>query len=133
MKKILKSSGFSVGVDIEDISRFEKMARNRKEAELAKIYTKNEIVYCFSKAKPAQHLAARFSGKEAVIKALTGLGFKTFYSEVEILNTGDKVPTVTLLNSKAKGKIHISISLAHDKTKSIAFVVASIKTCLSVL
>ena len=127
MNRAKNFRNFSVGVDIEDISRFEKMARERDVSDLEKIYTKSEIKYCLSKARPAQHLAARFSGKEAVIKALTGLGFKTFYSEVEILNTSDKVPTVKLLNKKAGSKYRISISLAHDKTKSIAFAVALIR------
>ena len=40
---------------------------------LNKIYTENELDYCFSNAQPARHLAARFCAKEAVVKALSNI------------------------------------------------------------
>jgi len=114
---------FSVGVDIEDIARFEKMAKNK--TGLKTIYTPSEIKYCFTKKKkPAQHLAARFVGKEAVIKALAGLGFTTFYRQIEIKNKKSGVPEVTVLDKKIKGKVKISLSLSHSKDKAIGFAMA---------
>ena len=46
----------SVGVDIEDISRFE----NKSNAFLEKIFTKNELEYCLSQKKYQEKLCARF-------------------------------------------------------------------------
>ena len=56
----------SVGVDIEDIGRFRKLDQKSSGVFLKKVYTKNELDYCFQKSVPAQHLAVRFAGKEAV-------------------------------------------------------------------
>lgn len=115
---------FAVGVDIENIQRFEKMAKGDDKASLKTIYTPSEIKYSFSKARPAQHLAVRFCGKEAVIKALRGLGIKTYYRNVEITNDGNSVPKVKLLGIKTRKKIKITISLSHSKDRAIAFAVA---------
>jgi len=118
---------YSVGVDIEDISRFEKMAKAKDKETLSTIYTELERKYCFSKAKPSQHLAAKFAGKEAVIKALRAFGHTEYYSSVEIKNKKSGVPNVKLLNKKLGKKFDIAISLSHCKDKAIAFAVAVLK------
>ena len=65
---------FSIGTDIEDISRFDKYAKDKNEPFVQRIFTENEIAYCFSFKNPAPHLAVRFSAKESVYKALCSLG-----------------------------------------------------------
>ena len=75
-----------VGVDIEEISRFENKTIENDFHFLNKIYTENELDYCFSNAQPARHLAARFCAKEAVVKALSNILNKNLsYSQIEIL------------------------------------------------
>src|SRR4051812_17104349 len=62
-------SFFSLGVDIEEVQRFKVLIRNKRF--LARVFTVEEIKYCFSKKNRAQHFAVRFAAKEAVWKALS--------------------------------------------------------------
>ena len=94
---------YLVGVDIESILRFKDLDRNRSERFLSKIFTKKEIVYCFSKRYPAQHLAARFAGKEAVIKAIKSTKIKIpnlHLNNIEITNSKSGSPLVSINNYK---------------------------------
>jgi len=72
--KISKNIG--IGTDIENIDRFEKLDIAENNSFLNKIFSKNELEYCFSRKKATPHLAVRFSGKEAIIKALANMGKK---------------------------------------------------------
>ena len=76
----------SLGADIENIDRFAKLDLKKDRIFFNKIYTPAEIKYCFSKSNPDQHLAARFAGKEAVIKLISSLNKKIPYKQIEILN-----------------------------------------------
>ena len=113
----------SIGVDIEDISRFE----NKSQNFLNKIYTKSEQKYCLSKALPASHFAVRFCAKEATIKALNSLGIKeSSLNNIEIYHDENGCPKIKLLNknllNEFSNKLTIEVSLSHDRTKAIAFV-----------
>ncbi len=112
-----------VGVDIEDISRFKNVKPGENEKFLKKIFTSNELFYCFSKKNPAPHLAVRFSGKEAVIKAIhnAGLG-NPYYTDIEILNDATGAPSVKI-DKKDFKNVTIKISLSHCRDKSLAFAV----------
>jgi len=67
-----KIENIGIGVDIEDVNRFTKLGGNK--AFLKKVFTQNELDYCFSKKVAAPHLAVRYAGKEAVVKALYNMG-----------------------------------------------------------
>ena len=110
----------AIGVDIEDIDRFV----GKSEKFLNRVYTPLECDYCLSKSRPESHLAVRFCAKEAVVKALTpyGLGFIS-YKDIEIFHTEKGCPAVRIL-VPIKENFEFEISLSHDKTKAIAFVVA---------
>ena len=111
----------SIGVDIEDISRFE----GKPERFYKRIFTENEIDYCLSFSKPQEHFAARFCAKEAVVKALSALGIKDVnYNEIEVFHNENKCPQIRLLKD-LKQNILFELSLSHDKTKAIAFVTAN--------
>ena len=84
----------SIGIDCEDIARFKGI--NSREAFMKKIFTENEIGYCIKKPNPAQHFAARFAGKEAIVKALSSAGKKISIKQIEILNDDSGVPVVNL-------------------------------------
>ena len=108
----------SIGTDIEEIKRFEGRNLQSDYSFLKKIFTDNEINYCYKDKKYAQHLCARFCGKEAVIKALYSLNINNiFYSDIEILNNADGVPFVNL---KKLPDLSIKISLSHCKTHATA-------------
>ena len=114
---------FGIGTDIESISRFAGPECVQNSPFLNKIFTANEQEYCFSMAEAAPHLAARFAGKEAVIKALTSTGRTNIsYINIEIFNNEDGVPEVKI--SKAGlGGLLVKLSLSHCLDQAIAFAV----------
>ena len=67
----------SNGIDIEDISRFEGKTLETDLKFLSRIFTQNELNYCFSFGNPAPHLAARYCAKEATVKALSNIYNRT--------------------------------------------------------
>jgi holo-[acyl-carrier protein] synthase len=110
-----------IGVDCEEISRFNKMAD--KNRLLKKIFTKKEIDFCLSRANPSQHFAARFSGKEAVIKALGSFGKKITFKHIEILNQDSGAPMVNLRGDDLE-QYGVMLSLSHSKNTAVAFALA---------
>ena len=62
-----------IGVDMLEIARMEKTLA-RRPSFATRIFTPEERAYCERTARPAQHYAARFAAREAVLKAL-GTGF----------------------------------------------------------
>ena len=60
-----------VGTDIIEVSRIEKVIKEKGEIFLNRIYTKDEIDYCESKgSNKYQHYAGRFAAKESTFKAV---------------------------------------------------------------
>lgn len=110
-----------IGTDIEEIRRFENFQEKQFRAFLEKNYTKPELDYCMSKEAPAPHLAARFAGKEAVIKALYSLNITHFfYPAIEIINNESGVPYVRI-NSNENENLRIKLSLSHSSSMALAF------------
>ena len=105
---------FSLGVDIEDISRFKKLVFKQNQSFYEKIFHKNEIKYCLSKPNPYQHFAARFCAKEALIKAAKKK--ITDLAAIEVKFASRK-PFIVWNKKK------YLLSLAHEKNKAIAFVI----------
>ena len=113
----------TIGVDIEEISRF----KGKSKDFIERIFTKYEIEYCSKFKNPESHYAARFCAKEAVIKALTPFGIHIAeYNLIEVLKDENNCPKIKILKDLDKN-IDIEVSLSHDKTKAIAFVTAQIK------
>lgn len=108
-----------IGVDIEDVARFTKVARNTPF--LKKVFTDREIRYCRRFSSPEPHLAARFAGKEAVLKAFGAIDEKPSFNEIEILNRKDGMPLVNLKDVLLKKRFLCLISLSHSKTRVVAF------------
>ena len=114
-----------IGIDIEDIKRFEISMNNYNF--LKKIFTEKEISYCQSKANPAQHFAVRFAGKEAVIKAVSShLKIILDYKEIEITNNGSGAPSVKVTHEGFGQEYNVLISLSHQGTMAIAMVLLKI-------
>lgn len=112
----------AIGVDIEDISRF----KDKSPEFIHRIFTPIEIEYCQKYKNPESHYAARFCAKEAVIKALSALGAKNVQlNEIEVYHNENKCPQIRILKPLEKN-IKFQLSVSHDKTKAIAFVVAEI-------
>jgi len=114
----------NIGVDIIEIARIEKAIARWGGSFLRRIYTDPELRLCGN--KPSS-LAARFAGKEAVIKALgiqkKGIGWR----EIEILSDPSGKPSVYLYGkaqsqANGLGLAKFAISLSHSKEYAIAFV-----------
>ena len=58
-----------VGLDLLEIERLERALERRPRLAL-RLFTDAERAYAAARARPGQHLAARFCAKEAVAKAL---------------------------------------------------------------
>ena len=122
---MLQIQNLGVGTDIENIGRFKKFISDKNNPFLNHIFTKNELEFCFSKEVVANHLAARFAGKEASIKALCSLGRENFnYKDIEILSDSGGVPRVRI-NNKNSDKLQVYLSLSHCKDKALAFVIVA--------
>jgi len=118
-----ESSSFGIGADIESIGRFIRRDRIQHSAFLNKIFTRTEQEYCFSKGTAAAHLAARYAGKEAIVKALTSLDRVGLnYRDIEIINDKNGVPTVKI-NKVGFDDLRIHLSLSHCRDKAIAFAI----------
>lgn len=121
--------GFSVGVDIAEIARFKNLdalSQGSRARFLAKVFTKKELAYCTSRANPAPHLAARFAGKEAVLKSLTLLtphdAAHPALSQIEITH-GAKGAPIVKLPSRFNG-IEVQVSLSHSRESALACAIA---------
>ena len=120
-----------VGTDIIEVSRIQKLIKEKGDKFLNRIYTKNEIDYCESKGlNKYQHYAGRFAAKEAVFKVLNGetvsessLTFKN----IEILNTNDGAPYVNILDDimiDCFDMYNVDISISHIKKYATAIAIS---------
>lgn len=111
----------SIGVDIIEIDRIAKIIETYGDQFLRKVFSETEIAYCNSKAKPAQHFAARFAAKEAVTKALgTGFTKNLLMKDVEVRNDKNGKP---LIYFKGKRKKNILVSISHSDHYVVAFAI----------
>ena len=60
----------SVGVDIVEVQRIADVLHAWGKKFIDRVWTSDEVDYCFSTYNPEEHFAARFAGKEAVSKSL---------------------------------------------------------------
>jgi holo-[acyl-carrier protein] synthase len=115
----------SVGIDLLEIERLEK-ALDRRPRLAERLFTDGERAYAAARARPGQHLAARFCAKEAVAKAL-GLQAWSF-RDVEVISDGG-APQVRLHGAAAARAaalgVQISISLTHTGREAAAVAIAS--------
>lgn len=105
-----------IGIDIEEIARFEMKTLENDAKFLNRIFSKEELEYCFAQFNPAQHLCARFCAKEAVIKALGDK--KISLNKIKIIN--DKTGKPTLYLPEPYNEKVCSVSLAHCKNYACA-------------
>jgi phosphopantetheine--protein transferase-like protein len=116
-----KGDGLEIGIDIIDISRFDRYIISRRNI-LEKIFTRMEIQYCEKKLHAAQHYSVRFAGKEAVVKAFLCYGIRIPLNKIEILNKKNGSPFVTILD-KNVDNFEIKISLSHSDKTAVAVAV----------
>jgi holo-[acyl-carrier protein] synthase len=114
-----------VGIDQLEIDRLERaLARRPRLAE--RLFTDAERAYAAGRARPGQHLAARFCAKEAVAKALALESWS--FRDVEVVGGGDGPPRVVLHGAVADraqelGVTEVLISLTHTRRDAAAVAV----------
>jgi holo-[acyl-carrier protein] synthase len=116
------------GVDLIEIERVRAAVEQHGARFLQRVYTAAEIDCCRGRI---ESLAARFAAKEAVAKTLgTGLWRSgVAWTDIEVLKAASGAPALRLHNAAAAiaaelGLVTWSVSLSHDRTHAIAFVVA---------
>ncbi len=120
---------FGTGIDIVDISRFERFVRENNEPLFNRVFTEGERAYCTARKRSAQHYALRFAAKEAFVKALgTGLGDGISWKEMEVVNDPSGKPDLNLTGRAAElfrqhGLNRVFLSLSHDGNYAIASVI----------
>jgi holo-[acyl-carrier protein] synthase len=116
-----------VGVDLTEISRMaQAMARHPDRLE-KRLFTDAERAFCRAHANAAQHFAARFAAKEAILKALRvppGLS----WHELEVVSDENGAPRFELRGEAARaaakqGVTRVHLSLTHAGDQAMAFVV----------
>jgi holo-[acyl-carrier protein] synthase len=114
-----------VGIDLLEIERLER-ALKRRPRLAGRLFTDAERAYAAARARPAQHLAARFCAKEAVAKAL---GLEAWNPrEVEVVG-GPGAPQVRLSGGVAARAaelgLAVSVSLTHTRHDAGAVAIAA--------
>lgn len=113
-----------IGLDLLEIDRFER-ALERRPQLAQRLFSDDERSYAFARARPGQHLAARFCAKEAVAKALGLEGWS--FSDVEVVATG-AAPQVRLSGLAARRAeergVRLQLSLTHTHTTAGAVALA---------
>jgi holo-[acyl-carrier protein] synthase len=113
-----------IGIDLLEIDRLERaLERTPRLAE--RLFTPGERAYAATRARPAQHLAARFCAKEAVFKAL-GLDVLRPL-EIEVAG-GGAGETRVVLHGAADAQarelgVSVEISLTHSRDMAAAVAV----------
>ena len=118
-----------IGIDIIEITRIKKSIARWGEKFLHRVYTEPELKLYHK--KPLS-LAARFAGKEAVIKALGTHAKGISWKEIEILSDPSGQPLVHLYGkaqnqANGLGLNNLAISLSHSKEYAIACVAGEAK------
>jgi len=113
-----------IGIDMVEVERIRSAVANKHFCD--KVYTANEQDYCKRRGQgAAQSYAARFAGKEAILKAL-GTGFRGgSFLDMEIFHDELGAPQVILSGhvaetAKEKGVTKIHLSLTHLKEYAAA-------------
>jgi holo-[acyl-carrier protein] synthase len=114
----------SIGIDLLEIARLERaLERTPRLAE--RLFTDGEREYAAGRARPCEHLAARFCAKEAVAKALRLEALR--WREIEVVGTGGppelRLHGATAERAEALG-VQVSISLTHDRRDAAAVAIA---------
>lgn len=118
----------TVGVDIVDVARVARVLQGEHAAE--RLLTPAEIAYCRARPDVAEHAAARFAAKEAVLKAFgTGFADGLRWTDVEVINDRAGRPGIRLHGAAdalaaRRGLATVEISLSHTADLAIAHAVA---------
>ena len=101
----------SVGIDLLEIERMEQ-ALERRPGLADRLFTDGERAYAARRARPGQHLAARFCAKEAVAKALRLEAWNP--RDIEVVGEGAQTG-VALHGALGELGVQVEISMTHSR------------------
>ena len=111
-----------MGVDLAEIERVRRLLRKDPKRFKERCFTDHEWSYAHRFKDPSQRLAARFAGKEAVMKSL-GVGWRHVpWSDIEI--SGGGAPRVHLsgkaaARAEAIGVSRVLITITHTDKQAL--------------
>lgn len=121
-----------IGTDLVKVARIARKLEAR--GPLDSVFTPAETAYCQGKHHPAEHLAARWAAKEALVKALAAAGQSgTFWVDIEV-QTGPRGEPSLVLSGRLRaiaeqlGVTRIHVSLSHTRDLAMASVVVESST-----
>jgi holo-[acyl-carrier protein] synthase len=118
------------GLDIMEVRRVDALLRKAGDRFLRRWFTDEEVAYCLSRARPAEHLAARLAAKEACVKALRlAVGDGLLLRDIAVIREDEGAPSLRLAGRAADiasraGVDHLFVSLTHTREYAAASVVA---------
>ena len=116
-----------LGVDLAEIDRVRRLLGRYGERFRARCFTDHEWAYAHRYPDPSARLAARFAGKEAMMKSL-GAGWRHIHwRDVEI--TGGGEPRVNLSGTAARraevrGVSRVLVTITHTDDRALVFAMA---------
>jgi len=116
-----------LGVDLAEIGRVEHLLEKYPQSFVERCFTEHEREYALRFANPARRLAARFAGKEAVMKSL-GTGWRRIrWKDIEI--TGGGAPRVNLFGTAAAraellGVTGVLVTITHTDDNALVMAVS---------
>jgi holo-[acyl-carrier protein] synthase len=100
-----------IGIDLLEIERMEQALARRPGLAL-RLFTDGERAYAARRARPGQHLAARFCAKEAVAKALRLEAWNPH--DIEVVGEGAQT-AIALHGALAALGVQVDLSMTHSK------------------
>lgn len=116
-----------LGVDLADVTRVRSLLQKNPDAFRRRCFTDHEWAYAHRFADPSERLAARFAGKEAVMKSLFTGWRRIPWTDIEI--TGGGPPSVNLFGKARQradmlGVSDIKLTITHTNDSAMVFVIS---------
>ena len=120
---------YGIGTDIIEVSRIQAVME-KDIGFREKIFTPGEISYCETRKHKFENYAARFSAKEAFMKAIgTGWRFGIRFADIDIYHDEYGKPLIRL-SGKAEelakneriSKIHVSLTHIRETANAVVIV-----------
>lgn len=111
-----------MGVDLAEVGRVRRLLRKDADRFRDRCFTDHEWEYAGRYKDPSERLAARFAGKEAVMKSL-GVGWRHVpWKDIEI--TGGGAPRVRLFGKAARraemiGVDKVMVTITHTGDQAL--------------
>ena len=105
---------YGIGIDLVNVQRFNRVIDRWGMRFLRRVFTMQEINFCFQRPRPASSFALRFAAKEAFSKAL-GLGMRNgiTWQDIEVINHQSGRPDLTITGKALRFCQHKGIMSWH--------------------